>query len=204
MEGTNTEPIYFRILEKYLVKKRIRNNVRIVYLDRTHRDRGSNTPKQLFNFLKEFKRQKKNEDTVYCMVFDRDSYKNHHNPTKSYLKFIKKNKKSKIKMIVSSPCFELWLLMHKEDGFKNYILPNEKKLFDNQRVSTSYTYISKMVKDIFKFNPKSTIPEYFINYIDIALNQSKYLTSSLEEMATKLGENIGNFIEELKIDERNL
>lgn len=202
MEGTNTEPTYFRLLEKELLKRRIRNNIAIVYLDRTQNDRGSNTPKQLFNFLQEFKKDKDDPDAVYLMVFDRDSYKNHFNPKKSYLAFLNSIKGSDVRILVTSPCFEIWLLLHKNNSYQEFIKPNRKSLFRNVRISPAYTFISKMVRDVFGFNPKSYIPEELLASLEIAMAESRHLTSDPYEMANDLGENISDFIREISSDFR--
>lgn len=202
MEGTNTEPTYFRLLERELIRRRIRNNIAIVYLERTANDRGSNTPRQLFNFLQTFKRNKNDEDGVYFLVFDRDSFKNHSDPKTAYLNFLKSIKGSGIRIIVTSPCFEIWLLLHRKNSYRELILPNANSLFRNVRVSQSYTYISKMVFDVFGFNPKSEIPEGFLKNLDTALGEAKNLTSDPLLMATELGENISEFISEISSDLR--
>jgi hypothetical protein len=201
MEGTNTEPTYFKLLEMELIKRRIRNNISLVYLERTQNDRGSNTPRQLYNFLREFQKQK-DDDGVYLMVFDRDSYKNHFNPKKSYLDFLKSVRHSNVRMIITSPCFEIWLLLHLDNSYQEFIEPNKKNIFRNDRISPAYTYVSKMVRDIFGFNPKSNIPEDFLKNLNIAMKQSSQLTSDPKKMATELGENISDFIREISYDQR--
>ncbi|NLD27028.1 MAG: RloB domain-containing protein [Acholeplasmataceae bacterium] len=202
MEGTKTEPIYFQLLEKKLLALRVRNNIRLIYLERTLNDRGSNTPDQLFRFLRLFRAQKNDPDAVYFMVFDRDSYKNRPNPEKSYLDFLNRIKNAPVRLIVSSPCFELWLLLHRLNAYRDLILPDQEAIFQNERLSSGYTYISKMVKDLFGFNPKSMIPDFFLNGLNNALKQSPLLTSDPVRMATEIGENIGDFIAELMQDVR--
>ena len=204
MEGTKTEPLYFHHLDRYLTKKRIRNNIRIVYLDRTKRDRGSNTPQQLLDFLNDFRSRKDDDDAVYCMIFDRDSYKGYIEPTAAYLDFIRKTVREPVKLIVTSPCFEIWLLLHKKNSYQKLIVPAKDKIFFNKRLNSSFTYISKMVFNLFGFNPKTTIPAAFVSEVETALTQSSCLTSDLICMATEIGENVSDFIKELCIDPRNL
>ncbi|HBP26003.1 MAG TPA: hypothetical protein DD618_03525 [Acholeplasmatales bacterium] len=204
MEGTNTEPDYFRLLEKRLSDLKIRNNIRIVYLERTQQDRGSNSPRQLFRFLQDFRKCQNDKAAVYCMVFDRDSYKNQVNPTEGYLNFLNQNQKSKIRMIVSSPCFEVWLLLHQKNSVSDIIEPNAKPIFENARLTSSFTYISKMVRDVFGFNPKIMIPEHFLDRLPIAMSQAHLLTTDLHQMATEIGQNVSEFIAELQFDPRKL
>ncbi|MDD4000387.1 MAG: RloB family protein [Bacilli bacterium] len=202
MEGTKTEPTYFRLLEAELIKRRVRNNISLVYLERTENDRGSNSPQQLYDFLQKYRKDKGDVNGEYLMIFDRDSYKNHFNPCRSYLNFLNKVKKSKVRLLVTSPCFEIWLLLHQPNAYQNHIEPHQKLLFENARLSPAYTYISKIVRNVFGFNPKSFIPEDFLEKLDIAMKQSSLITSDLKKMATELGENISDFIKEISRDLR--
>ncbi|MCK9536775.1 MAG: RloB family protein [Bacilli bacterium] len=204
MEGTKTEPLYFHYLDRYLAEKRVRNNIKIIYLDRTSNDRGRNTPRQLFTFLNNCRKINNQENAVYCMVFDRDSYKGFSDPTNSYLDFINKVKMTSVKMIVTSPCFEIWLLLHHKGVISEYIRPHYQQIFNNNRLNSTFTYISKMVYELFGFNPKTTIPEDFVEKADIAMKQAAFLTSDLVKLATEIGENVSDFIKELCIDPRNL
>ncbi len=202
MEGTNTEPSYFRLLERELLRRRVRNSIAIVYLERTARDRGSNTPRQLYGFLQAFRKEKNDPGGVYFMVFDRDSYKNHPDPKQSYLDFLKIIKGSGIRILVTSPCFEIWVLLHRKNAYGELVLPNERNLFRNKRISPAHTYISRLVVSAFGFNPKAGIPEGFLKNLDHAMEESKNLTSDPAEMAEKLGENISDFIREICSDLR--
>lgn len=204
MEGTNTEPQYFQHLDRYLVKLRARNNIKLVFLDRTHADRGRNTPRQLFSFLRDYKKTNKEDNAVYCMVFDRDSYKGFENPAAAYLDFIRKIKTTAVKTIVTSPCFEIWLLLHREKVLFEHVWPDSGNIFTNRRLNSRFTYLSKMVYDLFGFNPKSYVPYEIVEKVSVALSQAPYLTSDLEKMAFEIGENVSDFIKELCLDPRNL
>jgi len=202
MEGTKTEPTYFRLLEKELLRRRVRNNIALVYLERTARDKGSNTPRQLYHFLQDFKSEKNDPDGVYFMVFDRDSYKNHPDPRKAYLDFLESSAGSGVRILVTSPCFEIWLLLHKQNAYRELVEPYKAGLFRNERVSPVHTYASRLVLWAFGFNPKTEIPEGFLDNLDWALAESKNLTHEPAKMADELGENISEFIREISTDSR--
>lgn len=202
MEGTNTEPIYFKLLERKLSELKIHNNIKIIYLERTLRDRGSNTPSQLLNFLLEYKEEIEDENAVFWVVFDRDSYKSHTNQEGEYLGFVQHAKSKGVGMLVTSPCFEIWILLHKKNAYNQIIKPNEQEIFENKRVSPGYTYISQLVKNKYGFNPKTNIPASLLDNLDDALNESRYLTKSLEKMAIEIGENISSFVRKLLEDPR--
>ena len=204
LEGTNTEPLYFEQFEKKLKTMKVHNHVRLVFLERTENDVGSNSPSQLLNFLLKFKQEKNASSGVFVMVFDRDSFKNHPNPLQSYNDFIKKALKLPIKVVVSSPCFEIWLLLHYPNFVNDYLIENKKELLENRRVSSSFTFASKMVDRLFGFNPKAEIPEHFIDKLPIALKQRLVLTRDIRLLGTELGENVGDLIEEIQLDPRGL
>lgn len=194
MEGTNTEPIYFKHLERKLSELKVHNHIKLVYLDRTLRDRGSNTPKQLLEFLLEYKQEVEDANAVFWVVFDRDSYKSHLNQTNDYLNFIEYAASKDVGLLVTSPCFEIWLLLHRKNAYQQIIKPNEAEIFENKRISPGYTYISRLVKNRFGFNPKTNIPANLLDHLEEALEESHYLPKSLAKMATEIGENISNFI----------
>ncbi|MCK9470996.1 MAG: RloB family protein [Bacilli bacterium] len=200
MEGTNTEPIYFKHLERKLSELKVHNNIKLIYLDRTLRDRGSNTPEQLLNFLLDYRKLIEDENAVFWVVFDRDSYKSHPDGKSEYLRFIENAKNKDVNLLVTSPCFEIWILLHRQNAYKQLIAPNEAELFVNRRISPGYTYISRLVKNRFGFNPKTNIPASLLNNLKDALVEAKYLTKSLEKMATDIGENISSFVNLLLVD----
>lgn len=203
MEGTNTEPIYFKHIERKLSELKIHNNIRLVFIDRILRDRGSNTPEQLLNFMLEYKKDINDENAVFWLVFDRDSYKTHLDPTNSYLEFLKTAKAKDISLLITSPCFEIWLLLHRENAYNNYLKNIETKIFKNDRISPGFTYTSKLVKKLYGYNPKVTIPYKIINELDQALEEADNLTHDSEKMAYVIGENISEFIKTLLIDPRS-
>lgn len=201
MEGTNTEPIYFKLLEKKLSELKVHNNIKLIYLERTLRDRGSNTPQQLLEFSLEYKEEINDDNAVFWIIFDRDSYKSHLNQEEVYLSFIEKAK-PKVRMLITSPCFELWILLHRKNAYKSIIEPKKDELFENKRISPGYTFASRLVKNRFGFNPKNNIPYTLFDNLEYALEESKYLTKSFTKMATEIGENISVFIKQLLEDPR--
>jgi hypothetical protein len=93
-------------------------------------------------------------------------------------------------------------MLHRRNAYRDLIKPNEKAIFQNKRVSPGYTYTSRLIKNNFGFNPKTTIPRSLLDNLDYALEEARYLTKSLEEMAKKIGENISDFIRKLLEDPR--
>lgn len=100
-EGQKTEPAYFKELRKYF---RL-NPVNVVIADR-----GCGLdPKRLVEYAIEEFNKSRDFDHVYC-VFDRDK----HPSFDEALNKIRSTtlKKATIRAITSTPCFELWLLLH--------------------------------------------------------------------------------------------
>jgi hypothetical protein len=99
-EGTKTEPHYLRELLNDLP----------VRLQTVHIESGGVSPDRLVDLaLKLYNQEEKNGDAydaAYC-VFDRDS----HTTFNSAMQRIKGSKKPLI-AITSTPCFEVWLLLH--------------------------------------------------------------------------------------------
>lgn len=203
MEGTNTEPIYFKLIERKLSELKIHNSIKLVFLERTLRDRGSNSPKQLLHYLLEYQQEVDDENSLFFVVFDRDSFKTYYNQEIEYLRFINEAKAKNINLIVTSPCFEIWILLHKENAYAEIVKPNESLIFENKRLSPSYTYISKLVMNIFGFNPKSNIPYSLLEKLDVAIQESKHITKETNKMAYEIGENVSEFILNLLKDPRN-
>ena len=204
IEGTNTEPQYFRLLEKKMLRNNLRHKIRFVFLERTENDVGSNSPRQLLNFLLTYQQEKNDPDGQYVMIFDRDSFKNHPHPLQSYLDFLKKTKKLAIKKVVSSPCFEIWLLLHHPQFVNQYLRGKEEQLLENPRLSSSFTFASRLVYDLFGFNPKTEIPHHFLDHLPTAMRQRYELTTDLYLLGDHLGENIGDLIKEWQEDPRQL
>lgn len=100
-EGQKTEPIYFKKLREYFHL----NSVNVVIADK----KSGLDPKRLIEYAIEEFNKSRDFDHVYC-VFDRDK----HPSFDEALDKIRstKLKKATIRPITSTPCFELWLLLH--------------------------------------------------------------------------------------------
>ena len=136
----------------------------------------------------------------FVIVFDRDSYEN----SEDYADFIGKASADNI-LTVTSPCFELWLILHFEDAVGKYVTPNEDKLFNNEKVSSSHTFASRLFSEISGINPKSgTFFNKLKAGIDLAIEQEKVLEQDILRMTTKIGSNVGALIEQMREDPRDV
>lgn len=110
MEGSNTEPVYFKSYERYVANSRIS----------LHCEKKRGVPKTLLSLAEEkffeissksYIRENGKNDQVW-IVFDRDE----HEEVKHVLD---KCEKLGIKTAFSNPCFELWLVLHFVDYDKD-------------------------------------------------------------------------------------
>ena len=106
---------------------------------------------------------------------------------------------------MTSPCFELWLILHYEDALEKYVVPNKDKLFDNEKVSRAHSFASNLFSEISGTNPKSgSFFNKLMGSIDIAIEQEKALEQGILKMATEIGSNVGVLIEQMREDPRDV
>ncbi len=204
-EGANTERKYFQGIEDYRKELGINSYIELVILHKEGEVRSFSHPSKLLELIGEKKKALKRDTRFdkeidrFVIVFDRDSYENQ----KKYLEFIEKAKEGNI-LTVTSPCFELWLILHYENALKNYILPNREKLLENAKLSRAHTFASYLFSEISGTNSKSgTFFKKLKDYVDLAIEQEKGLEQGIREMADNLGSNVGTLIEQMREDPRD-
>lgn len=139
----------------------------------------------------------------FIIIFDRDSYKPVDKKRDQYLQYIDKSKES-VMLGITNPCFELWLLLHC-DNILDDISDHYEEYRQNQKISNTHTFTSKRFSDVFGRNSKSNLKfEELVDKVDIAIKQEKstYIKNDIYEMCDKIGSNIGEVIEKLRIDPR--
>ncbi|MEN8904404.1 MAG: RloB family protein [Clostridiales bacterium] len=204
-EGVNTEKKYFYGIDSYRKEIGINSLIEIVILNKEDEIRNYSNPKKLLELINlkkdELKKDDKYDDEIdrFVIVFDRDSFE----VEESYLKFIDKACQENI-IAVTSPCFEIWLLLHYEEVLEKYIYPNKIKIIENKKVSSTHSYISKLCSDISGVNPKNNVNFSKIrNDINMAIEQEKSIVQNPKIMFGDIGSNIGILIEDMKKDPRN-
>lgn len=106
---------------------------------------------------------------VINLIVDRDkgNFKDY-----QYDELLQSCNKNNIKLYVSNPCFEAWLLMH-FDEFDNL---DFNKLLENKRINSSKKsrkYSDKMLSDITGYDKSNLKFKTFIDKIDDAINRGK-------------------------------
>lgn len=203
-EGANTERKYFQGIEEYRKELGISSLIEIVILIKEGDIRDYSSPSKLFELINAKKNELKDNDNFdeeidkFVIVFDRDSFEKKEN----YLEFLEMANKDNV-LTITSPCFEIWLLLHYEDALEKYIKPNRVEIIENKKVSGAHSFISKLCSDVLGVNPKRSVnfPKIKDN-VGLAINQEKLLIQENKEMFEGIGSNVGVLIEELKKDPR--
>ena len=134
------------------------------------------------------------EIDVINLIVDRDkgNFK-----SDQYDNLVNKCSENNIKLYVSNPCFEVWLLMHFEE-FDNL---DFDKLLENKRVSarkSSRKYSDKMLSEIIGYDKSNLNFDIFVTKIDDAIKREKKYCENVEGLKDKIGSNVGILIENMR------
>lgn len=205
-EGANTERKYFQGIDNNRKELGINSQIEIVILHKEGDISSFSHPIKLLALIEDKKKSLKRDGKFdkridqFVIVFDRDSYEK----AEGYIEFVEKASVDNI-LAVTSPCFELWLILHYEDAIEKYIVPNRDHLFENKKVSVSHTFASRLFSEISGMNPKSgTFFNKLKRSVDLAISQEKELEQDILMMTTDLGSNIGILIEQMREDPRDV
>jgi hypothetical protein len=204
-EGQNTEWFYFTELCKHKKSLGIHDSIEIIPLEKTGEHAGWSNPKKLLE-LAESKRQelKAGENSTYTkddrfvIVFDLDIFNKIEE--REYKEILRKIKEDEIP-VVSNPCYDLWLLLHKANAYNLYIRPNQEDILKNGHISQKHTYTSDLASKALGFSTKGKNAEDFARLmckVDIAINEEKNICEDVNSMLNKIGCNMGAFIEMLR------
>jgi len=201
-EGANTERKYFQGIDNNRKELGISSHIELVVLHKEGEISSFSHPVKLKELIEEkkksLKRDRKFDKSIdrFVIVFDRDSYEK----SEDYVEFVEKASVDNI-LTVTSPCFELWLILHYEEAVGKYIEPNTARLVSNEKVSNSHTFASRLFSEISRNNPKSGS---FFNKIkggiELAIEQERVLERDVLRMGTKVRSNVGVLIEQLMED----
>lgn len=125
-----------------------------------------------------------------CLIIDRDKG---NVKTFQYDEIIKKCNEKDIRLYVSNPTFELWLLLH-SDTINEL---DRLELLQNKKVGKK-RYIEKELSNKFNGYKKDHIKfERFLPYINLAINQEKQFCEDTQRLKDDLGSNVGLLLNEL-------
>jgi hypothetical protein len=108
------------------------------------------------------------------------------------MQVIEKCKEKKIRLFVTNPSFEFWLLLHSDKVF-DY---DPDELLENKKIGRK-RFLEKAVSEVFNGYKKGNIqPERFLPYIRKAIANEKNFCQDLYGLKDRLGSNIGTLLEE--------
>ena len=212
-EGANTETWYFKKLidiRKELnihplidIRKELNIHplIDIRLLEKTEGDRDISFPRRLIEFAEN---QKENPEIVFdkerdkmIVVFDGDIFEE---KVLDYDELVAEGEKDNI-LAVSNPAFELFLLLHYENSYKDDIEPNAERIIKNEK-DGHQTFIYKLLLARTGINPKknSAIGELAEN-IEIAIEQEKKINEDIHQCRGQITCNIGRIIDEIRKDD---
>lgn len=200
-EGANTETFYFRKLIDLRKELGIHPLIDICLWEKTGSDKDISFAKNLTNFAFE---QKKNEENGFdierdkmVIVFDGDIFEE---KVKGYDELIEKIEESDIAAI-TNPNFELFLLLHVDNGYENHIKGHESEFLSKDERG-AYHHAYNLLHDITgmncKKNPKIGDLAQNVKY---AISQEKNINQDIHNCKGILTSNVGLVIESI-INER--
>ena len=130
------------------------------------------------------------ESDYFAVILDRDSG-NH--STELMLNCSKICNEKKYGCYITNPCFEFWLLLHLCDVKSTYTDKQLVEIYNNKKVSTHHTFVSKEVSNIAKHSKKisqKTFDRYYFPNIYVAIENSRQFESKLPELFNNLGTNL--------------
>lgn len=135
------------------------------------------------------------ETDVLNLIIDRDK---HSFKSEKYFEFLEKCQHKNINVIVSNPCFEVWLLMH----FEEFDSLDQDKLLENNRIGGSKRakkYSEKSLSDVLQGYSKEKLNfDKFLPLVNKAILKSKEYATNPVELENHVGSMVGELLEKMK------
>ena len=200
--------VYIEVIEKQEGQETLSHPLQLVYACLVQMGRidseGKEIPEDKWKENCKWKDYKPEIDQV-CVIFDRD----YRNFGQFLQKIFELCNKHGIRIIMSNPNFELWLLMHFpniEQYPENMLLENKKNLrnqiFEDASKNKKYLEIlvAKNVEGYLKGNKIRF--ERFLPLVDAAIRQAKLFCEDSSLLSDKLGTAVGKLIEEMRVENK--
>lgn len=195
-EGTNTEPNFLKNLLSNSNYFKERTDLKFTYVKRKGIDFGKNRLSQMVECAKEImkKRNEYLKDSIFIIFFDLDIYLKNLIEVENIIK-----ENPGIYFAYTNPAFELFLLLCKENGYKQNVEPHKSLIFENNRVeNTKRRYVHKLLSNITNINSKSGDVSSFVNYLENAIEEEQNLSPYLDDADKELVSNVGMVLRCLK------
>lgn len=195
-EGANTEVYYFKKLIDLRKELGIHPLINVEVLDRTDEDRPKSHPKQLFEYARQCKADEdifdKDYDDKIIVVFDADIFESR---SDQYENIVKEGEEESFVLGVTNPCFEIFLLLHFENSYKDLIEPDSTEFLKPESLKSkglAYQKLHEKTKINSKTNEK--IGD-LAAYVRIAIEEEKFLNQDIHHCKGNITSNIGKIIE---------
>ena len=196
-EGANTETFYFRRLIDLRKQLGIHPLIDIRLWEKTDEDRNLSFAKKLVAFAE---KQKKNSDNDFdyerdkmVIVFDGDIFEE---KVQGYDELISQIEGTDIAG-VTNPGFELFLLLHIEGSYEEWIEDHEAEYLRMDE-DGKYSHAYNVLRELTGMNAKKN-PEIgnLADNILIAISQEKKINQDIHELKGKVSSNVGKIIEDI-------
>ncbi len=200
-EGKNTEKWYFEKLKELRSQLGINALIHVDYLNKSGKHENMSEPSQIIKLAKlEIEENpklifEKNLDKI-IIVFDGDVFESKKSDYDSVLKLA--NEYDFIPA-VTNPSFELFLLLHRENAYREIIEPNAKEILGNKWVGQNTTkkrFVTHLFTKYFVMNPKknSKIGDLAAD-VRTAIKEEREINNDITCCKGRLTSNIGLIIE---------
>ncbi|MGN1350138.1 MAG: RloB family protein [Anaerovoracaceae bacterium] len=200
-EGANTETFYFKRLIDIRKDLNIHPLIDVRLLEKTEQDRNLSFPKKLAEFAEQQKAilggDFDEERDRMVIVFDADIFEE---KVSGYEAFVADIETKNI-VGVTNPGFELFLLLHLEGAYEEFVSGNEKKFLtmdNNGRYSHAYECL--LQKTGMNAKKNSRIGLLADNCL-LAIEQEKLVNQDVHSVKGKVSSNIGKILEAIINDE---
>lgn len=200
-EGANTEPFYFKRLIDLRKQLGIHPLIDIRLWEKTEEDRNISFAKNLVAFAEKQKQNPENdfdpERDKMIIVFDGDIFEEKVQGYEELISMIEENDIA----AVTNPCFELFLILHIQGSYEQYIKDHEIEFMSVDDVGR-YSHAKYVLHELTDMNSKKN-PEIgkLADNVFIAIDQEKHINQDIHSLKGKVSSNIGKIIEEI-INER--
>ncbi len=196
-EGANTETFYFRRLIDLRKQLGIHPLIDIRLWEKTDEDRNLSYVKKLVRFAEKQKQNPENdfdlEHDKMVIVFDGDIFEE---KVQGYHELIAAIEEKDI-AAVTNPGFELFLLLHIEGSFEQYIQGHELEYLQRDRKG-KYSHAYHVLLELTGMNAKSNarIGE-LADHVLVAIAQEKRINQDIHQLKGKVSSNVGKIIEDI-------
>jgi hypothetical protein len=200
-EGANTERWYFEKLIERRKDLGIHPLIDLCLLEKTEEDKNITYPMQLIDFAEKQKSAPEisfdKERDKMIVVFDADIFER---KVEDYDNVVQYGEEKKNILGVTNPSFELFLLLHYDEAWKELIEPNMEKILKNEkRGNNREIYCILREKSEINCKKNFKIGELASN-LDIAIKQEKNINQDVHACIGQLTSNIGKIIESIQQD----